>query len=85
MKSRQLPKDFPPRSTRHDYYVELNCTGVLVQIHNALCAKLRVLEGRAVTPTLTIVDSQTVKSAKKGGQRVIRPDKTQAKKLKKKT
>ena len=56
----------------------------LVQIHNALYAKLRVLEGRAKTPTLSIVDSQTVKSAEKGGRRVIRPDMTQARKLKEK-
>ena len=24
---RQLPKDFPPKSTTHDYYVELQCAG----------------------------------------------------------
>jgi transposase len=26
---RQLPKDFPPKSTTHDYFVELQCAGVL--------------------------------------------------------
>ena len=82
---RQLPKDFPPRSTTHDYYVELNCTGVLTQIHHALYAKLRVLEGRNAEPTLAIVDSQSVKSAEKGGRKVIRPDMTQARKLKEKS
>ena len=79
---RQIPKDFPPRSTTHDYYVEINCTGVLTQIHHALHAKLRVLEGREAEPTLAIVDSQSVKSAEKGGRKVIRPDMTQARKLK---
>jgi transposase len=69
---RQLPKDFPPKSTTHDYFVELQCTGVLTQIHHALYAEVRVLEGKAATPTLAIVDSQTVKSAEKGGQRLIR-------------
>ena len=82
---RQLPKDFPPRSTTHDYYVELNCTGVLTQIHYALYAKLRVLEGRNAEPTLAIVDSQSVKSADKGGRKVIRPDMTQARKLREKS
>src|SRR3974377_1985602 len=24
---RHLPKDFPPKSTTHDYFVELHCTG----------------------------------------------------------
>ena len=77
---RQLPKDFPPKSTTHDYFVELQCTGVLRQIHHALYAEVRVLEGRAATPTLAIVDSQTVKSAEKGGQRLIRLDMTRARK-----
>ena len=82
---RQLPKDFPPRSTTHDYYVELNCTGALTRIHHALYAKLRTLEGRAETPTLAIVDSQSVKSAEKGGLGVIRLDMTQARKLRAKS
>lgn len=82
---RQLPKDFPPRSTTHDDYVELNCSGVLTQIHNALYARLRVLEGRAETPTLAIVDSQSVKSAENGGRKVIRLDMTQAGKSREKS
>jgi len=79
---RQLPKDFPPKSTTHDYYVELLCSGVLTRIHHALYAEVRTLEGRAATPTLAIVDSQTVKSAEKGGQTLIRPVMTRARKSK---
>jgi len=82
---RQLPKDFPPKSTTHDYFVELQCMGVLKQIHHALYAEVRVLEGRAATPTLAIVDSQTVKSAEKGGQRLIRLDMTRQRKSKAKS
>jgi transposase len=77
---RQLPKDFPPKSSTHDYFVELQCTGVLKRIHNALYAEVRSLEGRSETPTLAIVDSQSVKSAEKGGQRLIRLDMTRARK-----
>ena len=77
----QLPKDFPPKSTTHDYFVELNCTGVLTKIHHALYAKVRELEGRKPEPTLAIVDSQSVKSAEKGGRTLIRSDMTQARKL----
>jgi transposase len=79
---RQLPKDLPPKSTTHDYYVELNCSGVLTQIHHALYVKVRELEGKASTPTLAIVDSQSVKSAEKGGRTPIRSDMAQARKLK---
>jgi transposase len=77
---RQLPKDFPPKSTTHDYFVELQCTGVLKTIHNALHAEVRSLAGRSETPTLAIVDSQSVKSAEKGGRRLIRLDMTRARK-----
>src|SRR6516225_3756891 len=73
---------FPPKSTTHDYFVELHCTGVLTKIHHALYATERELEGKDPTPTLAIVDSQTVKSAEKGGQRLIRPDMTRARKSK---
>jgi len=77
---RQLPKDFPPKSTTHDYFVELQYTSVLTRIHHALHAEVRVLEGRSETPTLAIVDSQSVKSAEKGGQRLIRLDMARARK-----
>src|SRR3974377_936217 len=48
---RQLPKDFLPESTTHDYFVELQCTGVLTRIHHALHSEVRVLEVRSETPT----------------------------------
>jgi transposase len=79
---KQIPKDFPPRSTTHDYFVELHCYGILTRIHHELYAKAREIEKRAETPTLAIVDSQTVKSAEKGGNILIRLDMTQARKLK---
>jgi transposase len=79
---RQLPKDFPPKSTTHDYFVELQCKGILKTIHNALHAEVRSLEGKSETPTVAIVDSQSVKSAEKGGRRLIRLDMTRARKLK---
>src|SRR5436190_11833885 len=33
---RQLPKDLPPKSTVHDYFVEWQCDGTLLRIHHAL-------------------------------------------------
>ena len=77
---RQLPKDFPARSTTHDYYVRLNCDGILAQIHASLYKQAREMASRNPTPTLAIVDSQSVKAAEKGGRTVIRSDMTQARK-----
>lgn len=69
---RQLPKDFPPKSTVHDYFVDWHCDGTLTRIHNALYCEVRELSGKASTPTTSIVDSQSVKGAEKGGLRTIR-------------
>ena len=65
---RQLPKDLPPKSTVHDYLVEWQCDGTLLRIHHALYVETRELAGKEASPTTTIVDSQSVKAAEKGGR-----------------
>jgi transposase len=69
---RQLPKDFPPKSTVHDYFTAWHCDGTLARLHHALYTEARLLSERMATPTLAIIDSQSVKSAEKGGQKLIR-------------
>ena len=65
---RALPKDFPPKSTVHDYFVEWHCDGTLTRLHHALYAEVRELAGKKPAATTAIVDSQSVKSAEKGAQ-----------------
>lgn len=74
---RALPKDFPPKSSVHDYFVRLHCDGILTKIHHALYAQVREAAGKEAGPTLSIVDSQSVKSGEKGGLRSIRQGTTQ--------
>ena len=69
---RQLPKDFPSKSTVHDYMICWDRDGVLTRLHDALYRQARELAGRNAEPTLAIVDSQSVKSAEKGGPKLIR-------------
>src|SRR5258708_1623753 len=69
---RQLPRDFPSKSAVHKYLIGLQHDGVLTRIHHALYGQVREQAGRMPTPTLSIVDSQSVKSAEKGGARSIR-------------
>ena len=69
---RQLPKDFPSKSTVHDYMICWDRDGVLTRLHDALYRQARELAGRNAEPTLAIVDSQSVKSAEKGGAKLIR-------------
>ncbi len=64
---RAIPKDLPPRSTVHDYFVRWDDDGTLNRIHYALYVKCRELAERQASPTAAIIDSQSVKSAEKGG------------------
>ena len=75
---RYLPKDLPPRSTVHHYFGLWNYDGTLDRIHHALYVKCRELAGREASPTACIIDSQSVKSAEKGGSASIRPASTPA-------
>src|SRR6266478_9096990 len=69
---RALPKDLPPRSTVYDYFDLWSWDGTLDRIHDALYARCREAASREASPTAAIVDSQSVKSAEKGGERLIR-------------
>ena len=64
---RYLPKDLPSRSTVHDYLSLWNWDGTLDRMHHALYLKCREKAKRAASPTACIIDSQSVKSAEKGG------------------
>ena len=64
---RAIPKDLPPRSTVHDYFVLWTCERTLDRIHHALYVACREQAGREASPTASIIDSQSVKSAEKGG------------------
>lgn len=70
---RYLPKDLPPRSTVHDYLSLWTWDGTLDRIHHALYVKCRAAAGREASPSACIIDSQSVKSAEKGGLASIAP------------
>ena len=62
-----VPKDLPPKSTLHDYLDRWNYDGTPERIHHALYVKCREQVGREPSPTACVIDSQSVKSAEKGG------------------
>ncbi len=65
-----LPKDLAPRSTVHDYFSLLTWDGTLGRLHHALYVQCREQAGRQASPTVGIIDSQSVKS---GERRAFRP------------
>ena len=75
---RAIPKDLPPRSTLYDYFDLWSWDGTLERIHHALYVECREQKEREASPTAAIIDSQSVKSAEKGG-RTIRMDTMPAK------
>jgi transposase len=69
---RAIPKDLPPRSTVYDYFELWSWDGTLDRIHDTLYVKCREQASRDASPTVAIIDSQSVKSAEKGGPRSTR-------------
>ena len=64
---RAIPKDLPPRSTLYDYFDLWSWDGTLDLIHHELYVKCREAVSREASPTAAVIDSQSVKSAEKGG------------------
>ena len=79
---RAIPKDLPPRSTLFDYLDLWSYDGTLDRIHHALYVECREQGEREASPTAAIIDSQSVKSAEKGGLTSIRMAMMRARRLK---
>ena len=69
---RAMPKDLPPRSTVNHYFCRWQHDGTLDRLHYALYVLCREQAERQASPTAAIIDSQSVKSAEKGGVGSIR-------------
>lgn len=64
---RMLPHDFPKWQIVYHYFQTWQKTGVWKKIHDHLRDKVRAKAGKKKQPTAGIIDSQSVKTAEKGG------------------
>lgn len=64
---RAIPTELPPRSTIFEYLARWEADGTLRRIHAELYGQCREQAERSANPTAGIIDSQSVKSAEKGG------------------
>ena len=69
---RALPRDLPPRSTVHGYFIRWQCDRTLSKLHHELYVHAREQTGKEASPTTAIVDSQSIRSAERGAERRIR-------------
>lgn len=75
-----LPKDLPPKSTAHSYFMLWDWNGTLERIHEALYVAVREAAGKEQSPSVAVIDSQSAKAAQKGAHRLTRRVSTQARK-----
>jgi putative transposase len=66
---RMVPKDFPKWSTVYGIFWRWRNDGTWQRIHDALRAKTRKAAGKKSTPTVAIVDSQSVRTAEGGEEK----------------
>ena len=64
---RMLPHDLPPWGTVHYYYRRFRLDGTWIKIHDVIRGRVRRKAGRKTAPSAAILDSQSVKTTKKGG------------------
>src|SRR6201984_713627 len=67
-----LPKDLPPTSTAHSYFMLWGWGGTAEGVHTALYVQNPERAGREASPTAAIIDSQSARAAQKGAPRSTR-------------
>jgi putative transposase len=66
---RALPHDFPKWKTVYTIFWRWRRVGVWQRVHEALCRRVRQHSGKKPTPSVAIVDSQSIRTAEGGEER----------------
>ena len=65
---RYLPRDYPPYGCVLWYFRKWRDNGTLERVHHVLRHQVRLKAGKQPTPSLLLLDSQSVKSSEKGAK-----------------
>jgi len=66
---RSLPHDFPKWKTVCTIFWRWRRDGVWSRVHEPLCRRVRQQEGKKPTPSVAIIDSQSIRTAEGGEER----------------
>jgi putative transposase len=66
---RMMPHDLPPWSTCYDYFRKWRNDGLWGRLNDTLRDQVRRKAGRKTSPSMAIIDSQSVKTTEQGGPR----------------
>jgi putative transposase len=66
---RMMPTDLPPWSTCYDYFRKWRNDGIWQEINDTLRTQIRHKNKRKTSPSLAIIDTQSVKTTEQGGPR----------------
>ena len=66
-----LPHDLPPWKTVYDYFRQWKQAGVWEKANVALTRQSRAAQKREESPSLAIIDTQSVQTTEKGGSKAL--------------
>jgi putative transposase len=66
---RAVPHDFPKWKTVYTIFWRWRRDGIWQRLHEALCRRLRQHSGKKPTPSVAIIDSQSIRTAEGGEER----------------
>lgn len=68
---RMLPREFPAWQTVYAYFARWQKKGVWEALNEALRKQVRLQAGREASPSLALIDSQSVKTTEKGASNPV--------------
>lgn len=64
---RMIPHDLPPWTSVYGHFRRWKHNGLIERVHDALREQARQAAGRQTSPSIAVIDSQSVKTTEKGG------------------